>query len=243
MSFLSSILGSRNNEEAENGNEPEYDATVFPQLAKGTSLVVTYADTGRPLLSGRLASLVDGELTVERSPGQFSFETCDIGTEVFLRGFNGASPFDLKGIVQLSNRVQFRVNDLRAVPHDEQRGSFRLPLSVPVSLYYQEDTRLQNPEKCRLVNISTGGACVESEFIHADGEILRLRVQIDEYAPMSFLGQIIRLDEPKPGLFRYGFLYAQLNEQETATLTRMLYNLQVGNRRPWQRNQETGVWE
>ncbi len=242
MSFLSSILGNRDNED-DNDNELESAALAFPQLTKGTGLVVTYADTGRPLLSGRLAALVNGELTVERSPGQFSFDTCDIGTEVFLRGFNGASPFDLKGVVQLSNRVQFRVGELRAVPHDEQRNSFRLPLSVPVSLFYQEDTRLQNPERCRLVNISTGGACVESEYIHADGEILRLRVQIDEYAPMSFLGQIIRVDEPKPGLFHYGFLYAQLNEQETATLTRMLYNLQVGNRRPWQRNQETGVWE
>ncbi len=243
MGLFSSILGNRENEEADSDSELEYDAPAFPQLTKGTGLVVTYADTGRPLLSGRLVSFVGGELTVERSPGQFSFDTCDTGTEVYLRGFSGASPFDLKGVVQVSNRVQFRVGELQAVPHDEQRNNFRLPLSVPVSLYYQEDTRLQNPEKCRLVNISTGGACVESEFIHANGEILRLRVQIDEYAPMSFLGQVIRVEEPKPGLFRYGFLYAQLNEQETATLTRLLYNLQVGNRRPWQRNPETGGWE
>ena len=58
---------------------------------------------------------------------------------------------------------------------------------------------------------------------------------------MNFLGQVIRVTEHSPGKFRYGLLFAQLNEDEMTTLTRTLYNIQVGNRSEWRRT-EAGHW-
>ena len=61
-----------------------------------------------------------------------------------------------------------------------------------------------------------------------DDEVLRIRVKLEEYAPLNFLGQIVRCVEHVPGQFRYGILFAQLTEQEITTLNKTLYNLQMG---------------
>jgi c-di-GMP-binding flagellar brake protein YcgR len=117
-----------------------------------------------------------------------------------------------------------------------------MPVSAPMSLFYQHDKYMENPEACTLVDISTGGACIESEYIHAEGEVLRMKAQIEDYAPMTFLGEIIRVEETSPGVFRYGFLFAKLKEEEITSLNRTLYNLQVGNREEWSRRTPNGNW-
>lgn len=92
------------------------------------------------------------------------------------------------------------------------------------------------------MDISSGGACIESEFLHAEDEVLRLWVKLRDYVPMEFMGEIIRVVEYQPGKFRYGFLFAQLKESELTELTRTLYNVQVGNVIPRRRSDDTGHW-
>ena len=70
-----------------------------------------------------------------------------------------------------------------------------------------------------------------------------MKAQIEDYAPMTFLGEIIRVEETSPGVFRYGFLFAKLKEEEITSLNRTLYNLQVGNREEWSRRTKNGNWQ
>jgi len=243
MSFLSSLFRNSGNEDEEEEEEfePEMAPTQQPHLTKGMLLNVSLQSG--PLLSGRLSDFDGSTLTIERAPGQFSFNTCALGATAYIKGYNNDSTcVDLKGMVDESTRVLFRVKDVQTIPHSEHRSEFRLPVSSDVTLYYQEDEHLQNPEACKLINISTGGACVQSEFIHGEGEVLRLKVQLQDYAPMVFLGEIIRVEEPQEGVFRYGFLFAKLDDKENASLTRMLFNLQVGNRKAWRRDKGSGQW-
>ncbi len=257
MGFLSSLFSGRlrndddddefeEEEEEEEGkeqaDEKKVKALELPRMTDGMSLNVTLED-GKPLLAGQLAEVSGDKITIERKAGQFAFNTCDPGSLVYIRGYgsNGTLPFDLKGTVELSQRIVLKVKDLVSVPYDEHRSNFRLTIAAPVSLFYEEDTKFQNPEKCKLVNISTGGACIDSEYIHAEGEILHMKVKLEDYAEMTFLGEIIRVDEPTPGLFRYGFLFAKLDAQSAQSLTRMLFNIQVGNKRTHSRG-GPGAW-
>lgn len=239
MGLLSFLFGSDDTEENEEVLEE------FPSLEKGMALTVTIG-RGKLLLSGRLSdfSTKQKTLTIERAPGQLSLNTCEAGTAVMIRGYSyGTTPFDLKGKIKESSRIACTINNLAAVPYDEQRTNFRIDMNVPISMYYQEDEHLQNPESCTLINISTGGACVESEFIHGEGEILRIKVQIGEYVPMTFLGQIIRVEEHPNKRFRYGILFAQLDDQETTMLTKMLFNIQTGAKRERSRDVKgPGAW-
>lgn len=246
MGFLSSIFGHSDDREDDENEEFEQESEElppnFPALNKGLLLNIT-TGKNRPLLSGRLAEYSRNGLMLERSPGQLSFATCDVGAPVYVRGYDRFSkPIDLSGTVTTSTRVLFEVTNLKVITHNEHRDNFRLPLDVPASLYFQEDEHLQTPEICQLVNISSGGACFDSEYIHGEGEVLRLKVQLEEYAPMTFLGEVVRVEEPYKGKFRYGFLFAKLDEKELTGFNRMLFNIQAGNKKVWKRDSEDGSW-
>ena len=241
MGIFSSLFGRFTDDEAE--TETDEPSTPLPELYNGMTLDVETPD-GQHILTGRLMGYTHGDtaLTIERLPGALSFEVRDIGTDLVIRGVNeGMTQFYINGTVQESTRLVCRLKDVRLREISEHRSNFRLQVGIPANLYYQFDTTMSNPEPCTLVDISTGGACVESEFLHAEDEVLKLKLKLMDYVPMEFLGEIIRVVEYEPGKFRYGFLFAQLKDSELTELTRTLYNLQVGNRATWMRS-EDGHW-
>ena len=244
MGFFSNLLG-RSDDDYDYGTEDGAGEVTgaFPDLRNGMTLNVETPE-GAEVLSGRITGYSAGDttLTLERLPGALSFKTREMGTAVQLRGLDEKmTQFILKGSIQESTRLVCRVKDLKVKPIAENRHDFRLQMNVPAELYYRSDDARSHPEECTLVDISTGGACLESEYLHAEDEVLRLKVKLSDYAPMEFMGEIIRVVEFRPGQFRYGFLFAQLKETELTELTRTLYNIQVGNRQTWMRS-EDGHW-
>lgn len=184
---------------------------------------------GDPLLSARITQRTEDTLTLSRLPGELSFKIAPLNSMVSLSGYDKKLiPISLSAVVEESTRTALKLKDLKVESHAENRETFRLPFSAPVSLYRKDDERFKNPEDCQLVNISTGGCCVQSEYIHMEDEVLRVRVKLEEYAPLNFIGQIVRCVEHAPGQFRYGILFAQLTEQEITSLNKTLYNLQMG---------------
>ena len=239
MSFLSNLIGRSDDYDYEEDDASE----DLPELHNGMTVSVESSE-GVELFRGSVTGYVDGDtvMTLERLPGALSFKVLDLGAGVLLRGCDEEmQQFILKGTVQESTRLVCRFKDIKLKPIQETRDSFRLMMRSPAELYYMSDDKRSNPEDCILVDISTGGACLESEYLHAEDEVLRLKVKLEDYVPMEFVGEIIRVVEFKPRKFRYGFLFAQLKEAERTDLTRTLYNLQVGNRGTWMRTEE-GYW-
>lgn len=208
------------------GRQPESAPTG--ELFDGMRIDVMTKE-GEPLLSGKISERTDDTLTLKRLPGELSFKVCPIGASVSLSGYDKKLiPICLSATVQESGRTVYKLKNLKIESHTENRDAFRLPFITPVTLYRKDDEHFKNPETCQLINISTGGCCVQSEYIHMDDEVLRIRVKLEEYAPLNFLGQIVRCVEHAPGQFRYGILFAQLSEQEITALNKTLYNLQMG---------------
>lgn len=221
------------------GRQPETASTG--ELFQGMRLDVMTKD-GNPLLSGRITDISPDVLTLGRLPGELSFKTTTLGTMVSLSGYDKRLiPICLSGTIQESTRTVLKLKNLKIEHHSENRDTFRLPANAPVSLYRQDDDRLRNPEHCTLINISTGGCCVQSEYIHMEDEVIRIRVKLEDYAPLNFLGQIVRCTEHAPGQFWYGVLFAQLTEQEITSLNKTLYNLQMGIKETHVRGDE-GHW-
>lgn len=211
------------------------------ELYEGMHLDVMTREGG-PLLSGRVTEFSSDSLTLGRLPGELSFKVSPVGASVSLSGYDRRLiPLSLSGIVQESGRTVLRVKNLKVEHHAEHRDNFRLPFTTPVSLYRSDDERQRNPEECTLVNISTGGCCVQSEYVHVEDEVLRIRVKLEDYAPLNFLGQVVRCVEHAPGIFWYGILFAQLTEQEITSLNKTLYNLQMGIKQTHVRTEE-GHW-
>lgn len=202
----------------------------LPELNRGMTISITLSD-GDQLLTGRLTSFTSTYLTVERLPHALSFKTCGKGETVYIRGCDQKlMPFVIQGTVEESTRTFFKMKGLKSIPLNEHRDNFRLTLNTPAALYYLTDAHFENPEVCTLLDISVGGARFQSEFLHAEGEVLNLKVKLEDYVSMDFLGEIIRIQELNSGAFQYGFLFAQLTEDEITTLTKTIYNIQVGGR-------------
>lgn len=240
MGFFSSLFGRSDDD----GEYEEEELGALPDIYRGMTLIVETTD-GQQVLSGQVAEFDGGgrELTLERLPGGLSFKTRELGSSVMIRGIDESLiQFYLKGTVAESTRMAFRVKDVQVREVPKNRQNFRLELSAPVTMYGQVGEELYGPpEECTLVDISIGGACVESEYVHAEDDVLRIKIKLLDYSPMEFIGEVIRVSEPKPGRFRYGILFAQLKEKELAELTRTLYNIQAGNRSTWMRSAD-GHW-
>lgn len=248
MSIISSLVSwitededDEEDEELEEGSRKSQQGALTGELYEGMTLEITMEE-GAPLLTGKIKAMTSDTITLERLPGSFSFPTCSLEASVTALGLDRKMiPVRLRASVQESSRTVFRMKDVQVVTHSENRENFRLPIKVPVSLYRQDDEKCKNPEACTLVDISAGGVCVQSEYVHMEEEIVRIRVQLEDYTPLTFLGQIIRCTEADEGQFRYGVLFAQLTDAESTNLNRILFNLQMGNKKAHMRS-EQGHW-
>lgn len=109
----------------------------------------------------------------------------------------------------------------------ENRKSFRVPVNLPAIIYRRKDKGYQNPERCILVDIGVGGACVKSEYRYAKNEILNLRIKLGNYRGISLLGQVIRITEMEFRQYRYGILFAQVWDSEHIRLSNILSRMRA----------------
>lgn len=208
---------------------PTSKSSPASQLYEGMRLDV-FKD-GKLLHTGQITKRSEDKLTLSRLPGALSFKVCPLDADIALRGYDKRLvPINLIGAVEESSRVIFKVKNLRVQTHSEVRDNFRLPYSAPASIFREDDEHFRNPEECQLVDISTGGCGIESEYVHLEDDVVRIRIKLESYAPLTFLGQIVRCVDIDDGKFRYGILFAQLTDQETDTLSKTLYNLQMNVR-------------
>lgn len=251
MSFISSLFSggrkadtTHTDDGADSGGkagEQEITQKSLSELYEGMTVNI-FSDSNEQLLTGRVASFTSSTMDIERLPGGLSFRICEVGSKVSVRGCSRKMmQFSMQATVQESSRVSCKLWNLKMEQHEEHRNNFRLLINTPMSLYYAEDEHFQNPEECMLVDMSIGGVCVQSEFLHGEGEVLRMRIKLEEYAPMEFVGEVVRVSEPKPGIYQYGILFAQLTKEETESLTRTLYNIQRGDKMLWARH-SYGHW-
>lgn len=256
MGFLSNLFRRDNNddeddeldeemdEEEEDEDEDDYEAdgkvNPLSNLSVGISLDIM--NEGKQVFTARLAAFKGQEMTLDRLPGWISFQILPVGTEVAIRGYNRRmEQFNLTAKVKESTRTLCKLEDVRAAVVDNVRNNFRIYMNAPAWLYRKGDEKYLHPENCTLIDVSTGGCCIESEYAHVEDEVLRVKIKLEDYQSMQFLGQIIRVTACEGGRYRYGILFAQLREDELTALTRTLYNLQVGNRQEWIQS-EKGTW-
>lgn len=219
----------------------EEQGPELPELCREMPIEIL-EESGRVLNTGVITERKGREIAMGRHPGGLSFKIREPGSTVFVRGCdNKMMQFYLRATVAESSRILMRLKDLEPEVRENHRDAFRLTVHAPVSIYYINDERFERPEQCTLVDISTGGCCLQTEYLHGEGEVLRLKIKLEDYVAMDFVGEIIRVVDCGPDGFRCGILFAQLKKEEVEALTKMLFNLQLGNRREHSRS-ESGHW-
>lgn len=220
-------------------SQPE--AADLPNLSVGMQIDVM-EESGEPRCSGVITEYRDREITLGRLPGSLSFKIAEIGSTLFIRGCDSnLTQFYVRAKVVESTRTMMKLGELEPEVRDNQRKNFRLILNVPISIYYANDERMERPEKCTLVDLSTEGCRIRTEYLHGEGEVLRLKIKLDEYVAMDFVGEVIRVNDYGANGIQCGILFAQLKKDEIENLTKILFNIQLDNRREHSRT-ENGHW-
>lgn len=221
--------------------EPAPSGGGLHQMSVGMVIDVM-EESGKVLNTGLISECGDREISLSRKPGALSFKISEVGSTVFIRGCDDTmTQFYLRARVLECSRTLIKLGELEPEIRDNHRRNFRLAVNAPISICYFNDERMERPEQCILVDISTEGCCIQSEYLHGEGEILRLEIKLDEYVAMNFIGEVIRVSDCAPNGFRCGILFAQLKKDEVESLTKMLFNIQLGNRREHMRSDQ-GYW-
>ena len=186
---------------------------------------------GLVMIDGLITERIGRDITIGRRPGGLSFPICETGSSVDVQGRDSKmAQFYIRAVVAESSRIHIRLKDLVQEARNDLRDTFRLAVNTPITIFCYEDEHMQLPEECILVDISAGGCCISSEQPYVEGDVLRLRIKLENYVPMNLVGEVIRVTERGPRDYSYGILFAQLEKGEQDALTRTLLNLQAGNR-------------
>lgn len=211
-----------NTQEQKNGGAPENSWTINPEMP--VEVLSNYSDV---LFSGKLATGDRERLTVAKIAGEPDFPTLEAGTAVLVRGYDAnMEPLSLWAKVESSSAAECVTGGLEPVIYDNRRKSVRYSLTPPANIYAVDDVRLNEPQRCRLVNISTGGACVISVFAYELEQILRLRVKLVESGGRisTYQCKVVRAIQRPDGQFEYGLLFDPLQQH---TLDDLMHDIKT----------------
>lgn len=212
---------------------PQEQAGVpFPAFSKEMPIDVM-GNYSTIILSGRLESADQEALTIERIPGERNFPVRASGSPVLVRGYDERlEPFTIRGIITKSSMTRCVVSHLEIIHHDNMRKSVRYPLSPPTTVYVLEEPATDVSHECRLMNISTGGACISSSSIFEVGQILNLQVELIEHAGhIAYRCKVVRAVDLPDGTYEYGLFFDQLDKFQTNALLRDIEIIQAEAKR------------
>ncbi len=176
---------------------------------------------GKPLLTGEVSRGGDGELLFRRMAGQREFGRCAAGTAVAVRGF---LPRVLEGTAAESTGDLCRITGVKASrAESRRRADFRLVLEVPVAL-----RRDGPPEAAVLLDLSAGGACVQTRAACQRGDALLLECRLADTPPVFCRGRVVRVEEVSAGVYHCGIQFYGQSAADAAVLTRAVYRLKMG---------------
>lgn len=203
--------------------------TINPEMP-----VEVWANYSDMLFSGKLAECSEERLTVAKIAGEPAFSRLNVGDAVLVRGYDAKmEPFSLWAKVESSFTTECVMGALEPVVYDDRRKSVRYPLTPPAKIHAMDDTRLNEPQRCRLVNISTGGACIISVFAYELEQTLKLRVKLVESSEhiSSYQCKVVRVTQRPDGQFEYGLLFAPLQQQTLDDLMQDIKTIHAEARR------------
>lgn len=189
-----------------------------------------FSSDGIMILSGLIQEINNNNIILTRIPGSLSLSLLELNQKVMIRGYDrGRRPFCYTGFVRNSSRITCEIRDLSYQEINDKRAAFRLRVDQPGFLYKMDpddSSDKSQTESCRILNIGMGGACIESEFVHNEDEILYLRAYFDGEIEINTRCQVIRVEKYKNN-YRYGLLFPSLSQDEQSDFTGKLYKIQV----------------
>lgn len=132
----------------------------------------------------------------------------------------------LEGYISPLPQHIWKVEKLSVARIGNDRAFFRLDTDVDATA--TSFTGFNVGERpCKMVNISIGGACIQSEHEYKEGDKFLLKVQLLEERDISTLFcEVLRIIPKEKGQFQYGCKFLGLNEMDQGKITQNIFEAQ-----------------
>ncbi len=194
------------------------------QLTAGTIVDICDADNKR-LFSARIAEATDAAVSLVRLPGSLSFPVLPSGTEIRICTLTPENiMYTFSGATHTSDRRSCLIADLSSNLPMDRRSSYRIPVGREIRIFDINDTELQDGGLCTLVNVCNSGACFASSRLYEEGRVLTLEFNLNAGDPIDhYAGEVIWTKQLPSGLHSYGFLFAELTDDKSNSLSKYIH--------------------
>ena len=136
----------------------------------------------------------------------------------------------MEGFITPQPKHIWLVSHLYVARVGNDRAFFRLDTDLEASIS-KFSGRNAGDFPCRLRNISVGGACIGSEYVHHKGDKFLLKVKLLEDRPASAMFcQVLRVIERGESNYEYGCQFLELTEEDEGKITQNIFAAQRKNR-------------
>lgn len=215
--------------------ENKTDQTQMPvNLSPGMRLEVMTMEN-RLIFMGKIDWVKEGTIQLVDSTGS-DLPYIEYNSKVKLRGFWKSQPVFLEGMVGGTSTAFWRIDRLRTLQTQEQRGYFRQNVKLSATIMcvnevFKEgapaDQKKRTPVPCEVVNISASGAMVlsEGEFQQGDWVYVMNMTLLPEEKPFAFTC-IVRRALDKGRYMEYGCEFCDPEDEERERLIQSILQLQ-----------------
>ena len=206
-------------------------AAYRPRLSKNA--VLTILDSNFCVMGqGRVDSFSTMEVRLSRLPGVLTMPVVHVDDKLYLQGENEYNmTFMLEITVSEASRMYITGVKLNPVEMAHQRQYTRYVINRQAEVLHGTGKQMLS-QVCTLIDISMGGAKIESNFEYPMDKVIKLRVELyDKSGPITFDAQVIRVKPLDHARIEYGLLFAELTSSQRTYLTEDLHVVRENQQR------------
>ena len=132
----------------------------------------------------------------------------------------------MEGTISPQPHHTWQVEELTVARIGNDRAFFRLDTNLDATVTTFSGLNI-GEKPCKLLNISVGGACIGSEYVHHHGDKFLLKVKLLEDRPASAMYcQVLRVIDRGDSKYEYGCRFLELTEEDEGKITQNIFAAQ-----------------
>ena len=209
-------------EAAPQTEEPQEELAIY----SGMRVEVTTME-GRLLFVAKLLGLHDDKAELHQYSESDAFEEGE-SLHVRIRGYSDRDrkAVYMEGTISPQPHHTWQVEELTVARLGNDRAFFRLDTNLDATVTTFSGLNI-GEKPCKLLNISVGGACIGSEYVHHHGDKFLLKVKLLEDRPASAMYcQVLRVIDRGDSKYEYGCRFLELTEEDEGKITQNIFAAQ-----------------
>ena len=175
----------------------------------------------------------DGDSPADREEAPAGPVEGEQPVHVTLRGFDRVQQkaIHMEGDINQADHDTWRLEKLKVVSKNNDRAFYRQNVDVPGEVRLLDRSGTRPMEPCKLVNISAGGVCLQSETEFAVGDTLFLRSRLLPTYELLLYCTVCRVTPRRGNIKEYGCKFENMDVNAEDQIAKAIFEIQSRHRK------------